>query len=301
MMWLLATTVAAQAQDVPAPASAPDPSAAETQALTPAEAAELKLEIEARLNQFADDFNDLYLVNNMKLSFDASGGIPESIAATLSERMKRLNASFNYLDIKWNTYYQAQQLDIAADDDLMEKATALEILKQRVKDSLDVQTRAVEAITQFAEADRFIISQVSVYKRLYSKAFRLSLVQKLAPRLEKVKAREQTVFTQLQTYYDQARTAATTVPALAPRMKVLDDQFVVMKSVSEKVQQLEYKPFVQRVKDYVLGLAGVAIILMFLNSLVSRFKAYQAKLANAKKLEEMMNKNNGGGSVYPTI
>jgi len=301
MMWLLATTVAAQAQDVPAPASAPDPSAAEAQALTPAEAAELKLEIEARLNQFADDFNDLYLVNNMKLSFDASGGIPESMAATLSERMKRLNASFNYLDIKWNTYYQAQQLDIAADDDLMEKATALEILKQRVKDSLDVQTRAVEAITQFAEADRFIISQVSVYKRLYSKAFRLSLVQKLAPRLEKVKAREQTVFTQLQTYYDQARTAATTVPALAPRMKVLDDQFVVMKSVSEKVQQLEYKPFVQRVKDYVLGLAGVAIILMFLNSLVSRFKAYQAKLANAKKLEEMMNKNNGGGSVYPTI
>ena len=127
MMWLLATTVAAQAQDVPAPASAPDPSAAEAQALTPAEAAELKLEIEARLNQFADDFNDLYLVNNMKLSFDASGGIPESMAATLSERMKRLNASFNYLDIKWNTYYQAQQLDIAADDDLMEKATALEI------------------------------------------------------------------------------------------------------------------------------------------------------------------------------
>ena len=83
-------------------------------------------------------------------------------------------------------------------------------------------------------------------------------------------------------------------------MGTLDEQFVIMKSVSEKVQALEYKPFIQRVKDYVLGVAAVAIILLFLNGMMTRFKAYREKVANLKKFGDIMN-NNGKDNTYPTI
>jgi hypothetical protein len=191
-------------------------------------------------------------------------------------------------------------MDIANDEELMDKVAGLEALKQTVKDTLDAKTQSVESIIKFADADKFIISQVAVYKNLYQKAYKLSLLKNLAPQLEKLKAKEQIVFTELQTNYDQAKASCEVVPVLSKRMKVLDEQYVVMKSVSEKVQALEYKPFFQRIKDYVLGVAAVAIILMFFNLAFAKFKAYRDKVKNLSKYKNMMD-NQGQGTKYPTI
>jgi hypothetical protein len=73
-----------------------------------------------------------------------------------------------------------------------------------------------------------------------------------------------------------------------------------MKSVSENVQALEYKPLFQRLKDYVMGFAAVAIILMFFNGMLAKFNAYKQKAASLKKYNDMLNKN-GQGTQYPTI
>lgn len=264
------------------------------------EVAQLKLEIETRLSQFSDELNQLFAVCQMPLSFDGNVEASQSLISAMEQRMNYLNQSYNTLDVKWNTYYQAQLMDIANDEDLMEKVASFEGQKQVVKDSLDAKTQAVEAVMKFVEADKYIISQVSIYKSLYKKAYQLSLLQKLAPQLEKVKAKEQIVFGELQKNYEQAKASTELVPTLSKRMDVLDGQFVIMKSVSEKVQALEYKPFVQRVKDYVLGFAAVAIILLFLNGILTKFNAYRDKVANLKKYKEMMN-NQGQGTNYPTI
>ena len=128
----------------------------------------------------------------------------------------------------------------------------------------------------------------------------MSLVKQLGPKLEKVKAKEQILFTELQNNYNLAKSACELVPSLSKRMEILDEQYVIMKSVSEKVQALEYKPFIQRIKDYVLGLACVAVILLFLNGMWAKFKAYREKVASMKKYSDMM-KNNGKETTYPTI
>ena len=272
---------------------------ASPEAVSP-EVAQLKLEIETRLSQFSDELNQLFAVSQMPLSFDGNVEASQSLISAMEQRMNYLNQSYNTLDVKWNTYYQAQLMDIANDEDLMEKVASFEGQKQVVKDSLDAKTQAVEAVMKFVEADKYIISQVSIYKSLYKKAYQLSLLQKLAPQLEKVKAKEQIVFGELQKNYEQAKASTELVPTLSKRMDVLDGQFVIMKSVSEKVQALEYKPFVQRVKDYVLVFAAVAIILLFLNGILTKFNAYRDKVANLKKYKEMMN-NQGQGTNYPTI
>ena len=297
----LSISLMAQEQAVPlknentaaaAPAETPEEQSAEEQAL--------KLEIEARLSQFSDDFLQLQLVGSMALTPDAKLGINKNFVSVLEGRMNTYNQRYNSLDVMWTTYTQAQQMDIANDDDLMTMVANIEALKQSVKDTLDAKAEMVKAISDFAAADQFIISQVAVYKKLYKRAFKLSLLKKLAPQLEKAKAREQLVFEKLQASYDSAKAAAELVPSLQPRMKVLEEQFVVMKSVSEKVQALEYKPLFQRVKDYIMGLAAVSIILLFFSMMIAKYKAYKGKLANMKKLTEMMNKQ-GKDTQYPMI
>ena len=270
-----------------------------TQTLSP-EAEAMQLEIASRLIQFSDELNQLLAVGKVNLTVDSEMGISQSIISAMEKRMQSLNQTYNQIDVKWNTYYQAQQMVIANSEDLMNMVARIEELKQTVKDTLDSKTQVVEAVANFAAADQFIISQVSVYKNLYSKAYKLSLIKQLAPKLEKVKAKEQLLFTELQNNYNQAKAACEIVPSLSKRMETLDEQYVIMKSVSEKVQTLEFKPFIQRVKDYVLGLAGVAVILLFLNGMMTKYKSYREKVASMKKYNDMM-KNNGKETTYPTI
>ena len=309
MMGLLTLTLSvslmAQQQTVPPQkgnAAAPAASAApaEDPAELSAEEKALKLEIESRLSQFSDDFQQLQMVGSMSLDPDAKLGINKNFVSVLEGRMNTYNQRYNSLDVMWTTYTQAQQMDIANDEDLMTMVANIEAKKQSVKDTLDAKTEMVKAISDFVEADQFIMSQVNVYKKLYKRAFKLSLLKKLAPQLEKAKAREQLVFEKLQASYNSAKAATELVPSLQPRMNVLDEQCVVMKSVSEKVQALEYKPLFQRVKDYIMGLAAVAIILLFVSMMLTKYKAYKDKVANLKKVNEMMNKQ-GKDNQYPMI
>ena len=305
MMGLLTLTLSvslmAQQQAVPpqkgnAAATTPEENPAE---LSAAEQA-LILEIKSRLSQFSDDFQQLQMVGSMSLDPDAKLGINKNFVSALEGRMNTYNQRYNSLDVMWTTYTQAQQMDIANDEDLMTMVANIEAKKQSVKDTLDAKTEMVKAISDFVEADQFIMSQVNVYKKLYKRAFKLSLLKKLAPQLEKAKAREQLVFEKLQASYNSAKAATELVPSLQPRMNVLDEQFVVMKSVSEKVQALEYKPLFQRVKDYIMGLAAVAIILLFVSMMLTKYKAYKDKVANLKKVNEIMNKQ-GKDTQYPMI
>jgi hypothetical protein len=264
------------------------------------EQGELKLEIQARLSQFSDDFSQLQTVGSISLAPDAKLGISKDYVSMLEQRMNIYKQRYNSLEVMWTTYTQAQQMDIANDEELMTLVATINNQKQVVKDTLDSKTVQVKAIADFTAADQYIISQVPVYKKLYKRAFQLSLLKNLAPQLEKAKAREQLVFQKLQASHDAALAATEQVPSLKPRMNVLDEQFVVMKSVSEKVQALEYKPLIQRVKDYLIGLAAVAIILLFFNMIVSKYKSYKDKAANLKKMNEMM-RIQGKDTKYPTI
>ena len=305
MMGLLTLTLSvslmAQQQAVPpqkgnAAATTPEENPAE---LSAAEQA-LILEIKSRLSQFSDDFQQLQMAGSMSLDPDTKLDVNKNFVSVLEGRIKTYNQRYNSLDVMWTTYTQAQQMDIANDEDLMTMVANIEAKKQSVKDTLDAKTEMVKAISDFVEADQFIMSQVNVYKKLYKRAFKLSLLKKLAPQLEKAKAREQLVFEKLQASYNSAKAATELVPSLQPRMNVLDEQFVVMKSVSEKVQALEYKPLFQRVKDYIMGLAAVAIILLFVSMMLTKYKAYKDKVANLKKVNEIMNKQ-GKDTQYPMI
>ena len=85
---------------------------------------------------------------------------------------------------------------------------------------------------------------------------------------------------------------------LLPRFQPIEEKYIELKNISDKIQALEYKPWLQRIKDYLYSLAAVAMILLFLNMLQAKLKALKQARENAKKLREMMDKDNND---YPTI
>ena len=251
--------------------------------------------------QYVDDFTQLAIVNDMQMRF--SEGIPLSMSyvQVLNDKIKRLNDSFKAMDVRWTTFVQAMQLEIAEDEELMNLMTRVQQVKQTVADSIAAKQQKCDALTDFAKAEELILGQDTVYAGLYKKAFELSLLQKLTPQLEKVKANEQTLFSQIQEHYGKAQKACEIMPMLSKRMEVLNDHYANVQVMSKKIQEMAYKPFIQRIKDYLIGLACVAILLLFINMMRTKYKTMKAARKQMKQYQEMMRMNGGAGADYPTI
>ena len=85
-------------------------------------------------------------------------------------------------------------------------------------------------------------------------------------------------------------------------MPPLDETFTNIQMVSAKIQETTYKPFIQRIKDYLIGLACVAVLLLFFNMTSAKLKQIKAARQQAKQYKEMMQRNGAGGmGQYPTI
>ena len=165
-------------------------------------------------------------------------------------------------------------------------------------DSIAYKKHYFEAVADFGEAESFIASQDSVYKRLYETAIEYSLLKQLATQLETLKGKEQLLFADIQAKYEAAKNIAQEFGELQPRFQIIEENFITLKNNSEKIQAQEYKPIFQRIKDYLYGLAAVAMILMFINMAQAKIKMIKQARENAKKLSQMMNKDEND---YPTI
>ena len=113
-----------------------------------------------------------------------------------------------------------------------------------------------------------------------------------------MKGKEQLLFQEVDKQFMAAKEAVELAPALADAGARLETRYLALKEKSEMIQAAAYKSPIERVKDYVMTFAGVAIILMFFSMVQSKFKALKAARENAKQYQEMLQKNN---PEIPTI
>ena len=257
------------------------------------------VDLTTRLEMFVDELDELRSVCQMPIMVSGSMPVSNSLVSVYTDRVAEISRTLDALNLRWDTFCRARQDEIAEDDELMDVIANFQELKQAVSETIESKRKAVHALKDFAKADQQIISQVPVYKQLNRKAFELSLMSKLAPQLERLKSREQLMFADIEQNYAQAKAAVGLIPDLAPRMKIVEEQYIGLKSTSESIQAMEYKPLIQRLKDYLIGLAAVAIIIMFLNLAKSKYNSLKQARQNLKKYNEMMKKGQGGD--YPTI
>lgn len=215
---------------------------------------------------------------------------------TLGE-IKAANKKISSIEAKYNAYYQAKQADIADNDALMELIAEFQQLKQETRDSLEAQRNLIILNQDFAKAEKFIAAQLGIYKDYESQATKLSLVEATAKQLDALKTKEQVLLADIEAKYQTAKAAADQNSALAARMKKITANYLKLKTSSEAIQAAEYKPFFDRIKDYLLGLAAVAILLMFVAMAQAKLKAFKQAREAAKKLEQFQ-KNDG---EYPSI
>ena len=253
--------------------------------------------ISEHLMLFQEDLMQLHALSRFRVDVDMDMPLTEPLLDVVSVRLNALTRAMNSFNARWDAYSQAQQVYIADNDSLLNKLAEIQQMRQMVADTLASRQQQYDQLTAFSKAEEVIWGQDDNYRRLYQQARQFSMSPKLASRLEKVKAEEQALFAQIQTSYSQAKEAAEAFPGLGLRMKGLDNKFFELQTVSTKIQEMAYKPLIQRIKDYLIGLAAVAILLMFVNLMNAKLKTLKQAREQAKKMREMMN----GQHNYPTI
>lgn len=254
-------------------------------------------DINEHMEQFQEELIQLNALCKFRVDIDMDMPLNEPLLDVVSERIKSLSSALNSFSTRWDTYSAAQQVYIADNDSLLNRVAVIQQMRQIVTDTLALRQQQRDQLVAFSTAEKFIWGQDKNYRQLYKKAVQYSVSPKLAPQLEKVKAEEQALTADVNQYYSQAKEAATTFPGLQLRMEAMENKVFELQTVSAKIQEMAYKPFIQRIKDYLMGLACVAILLMGLNLLKSKLAQVKQLRAQAKKMKEMMN----GQHNYPTI
>ncbi|WP_139247484.1 hypothetical protein [Mediterranea massiliensis] len=250
-------------------------------------------------NSFVDEMHLLEIESRMLSFYQELKDISARVGQyTSNEQLTEASQKVTTIDAKWNTYYQSRQIEIAEDDSLLQIVADYQLTKQNLLDSIAIQKHFFDAQKNFADAEVFFQTQDSTYAKLYKTAVEYSLLKTLAAELEKVKGKEQLLFSEIQSHYDIAKNLSEEFKDLLPRFQSIEEKYIELKNISDKIQALEYKPWLQRIKDYLYSLAAVAMILLFLNMLQAKLKVLKQARENAKKLREMMDKDNND---YPTI
>ena len=254
-------------------------------------------DINEHMELFQEELIQLNALCKFRIDIDMEMPLSEPLLDVVSDRLNSLTSALNSFTTRWSTYSAAQQVYIADNDSLLNRAALIQQMHQTVSDTLALRQQQRDHLVAFSTAEKFIWGQDKTYRTLYKQALSYSMAPQLAAKLEKTKAQEQALTADVEKYYSQAKEAAETFPGLELRMKAMDNKVFELQTVSAKIQEMAYKPFIQRVKDYLMGLACVAILLMGLNLLKSKLKMVKQARDQAKKMKEMMN----GQHNYPTI
>lgn len=232
-------------------------------------------------------------VNNKIKSFideleDLSAEVQSAPAEVYPVLLKRYNST----KLRWNTYYQSYQGFIADYEELMQAVIDYGVIDDNLVASLEELNARMNAMNGFEAAAEFIQSQDSLYANMLKKANALSASQKTAGELEKLKVKEQLIFAEVEGKYAEATAAVELLPSLKKKMNALEESYIALKSTSAKIQEVAYKPWIERAKDYLLGFAAVAVLMMFVSMLQNKIAAAKQMKESARQMRDALKKNN---------
>jgi len=245
-------------------------------------------EIKSHIAEFSKELDDIS-DSKLKISVKERSVLPRVIKHYKST-IKTTERSLNLFDSRWDTYLQGQQAMIAEDEGLLTMVADLQEKRQSIKDSLQILKDRIVLLTNFYKAEKGMRGKDSLYSKMYKTAMEYSLLKTTAPQLEQLKAKEQLIFSDIQAGYASAKEAQESFPKLAGRMDKLEKKFIEISNTSKKIQEAAYKSFFDRIKDYLLGTAAAAVILMCITMIVNKIQSIKASYSNAKKMKEVLKK-----------
>lgn len=241
-----------------------------------------KIDLASRITGYVNEMNSL----------------GENLSNLRPDQLQGVSRYARILDARWNGFYQGEVAFIAEDEELLGLVADYEQARAATLDSLNTRKVRIEKTTEFVKAEKVILSKAPNYRNLRDKAFKLSLTKQTAPLLEQMKAKEQLDFAEIEAAYRTAGEAASMNPKLKGRMNAVQEKYLEIKGCSDEIQGMEFVPFVDRIKNYVMSLAAVSIIMMFGVFISNYIKTAKTAKESAKKMEEVLHQNDQN---IPTI
>lgn len=232
------------------------------------------------------------------LFMDELDALSQSIPYSTKDQLKQSEKALAANSAKWNIYTQSVNEVIASDEELMNLSASYQEQSQAVLESVQTKMHELESFETFAASERTVGEYADDYDMMLEDAMKLSLLKQEAPLLDKLKVKEQLVFAEVTAAYEAAKAVAGDFPVMMDRMAALEESYILIKDKSEKIQAEEFKPFIERIKDYLLSLAAVAMLLMFVNMVQSKVQAYKQMKKSAEEYKKMMQ---GDQQDFPTI
>ena len=190
---------------------------------------------------------------------------------------------------RWTLYCQARGETIGNNKNLLGLCSEMTAAKEKLdKDTADKRA-VLQSREDYQQALQFIATKDSVYRRLLKNARRFSQIQATARQLKKIQAKEQLLTGKLDALYGAAQAACEVNPDL--KIDSLENRYLELKNYSAQIQDCQYKPFIQRIKDWLVSFAAVAMLLMFFNMMQGKIQAARQMKENAKKMQEQLHKN----------
>lgn len=233
-------------------------------------------------------FDMLELEGKLLLFVDKINAIAADVPYANLKQLEKADKEMAAIDNKWNVFTQAYQLDIASDEKLLDLTTKYQEDKQQLTDTIQSLRQRLESFEAFLTAEKYIKGQQEPYHKWLEEARQYSQLEQLAPMLEKLKVKEQLAVAELDRNYETAKSAAQTYAQLQERMKKVEENYIELKGISETIQAAEYKPLIERIKDYLLSFAAVAIILMFINMVHAKIQSYKQLRKSAEEYKKAM-------------
>ena len=123
-------------------------------------------EIGMRMMQYIDELHELAIVSDMHVTFMESSPLTMTYVNVLKEKVSILDERYNSIDVRWKTFMQAMQMDIADNEELMTTMSNVEQLKQILADSIAAKKQQCNALQDFVQAEELLAGQDTVFKSL---------------------------------------------------------------------------------------------------------------------------------------
>ena len=260
---------------------------------------ETRMEVQARLGQFMDGIAPVSY--SCKAPLPMAGNIPvtDGYLRMQEYRLRTLERKLKSLDVRWNNYYSLTQWEISQDEGLMGVVDRFLQMKQEASDSIEVRRKMLQSLEDYWDAKTCMAGLDSTYNHMGRNAFKLSLTAKTAPQLEILKKKEALLFASVKEKFYKAREAGRYHLVSDKAMAELEDSYVSLKSKSDTIQDMKYQPLITRIKDYLIGAAALAVLLMFFNMVRSKIKVARQLKGSMKQYKDSLKRN--GQDEYPTI
>lgn len=249
------------------------------------------LSLQAQTEKISELENSLKLSEDIKVFSDNLVSLNKAFRrVTDIDRLERVENDLKSNDFRYELFFQTNMAAIAADEKLVKLIEDYGTRHQVLVDSLAARRARYEASSKFAQAAEFINAQDSVYRQMYRNSVQLSLTPQTAKALERLKAEEKMKFDEIRENWEALGAAAEADPSLADSIPEIEDCYLELQSYSAKIQQAAFKPWIDRVKDYLYSIAAVSLILLLIVSIQARISSARQYKANMKKMAEQFSK-----------